>query len=937
MIKNLIIFFLITLLWTVTASPVTNEDTEIVNHSNEVEVDGHKEEYRLPHETEPRLYVLEFDPDFEGEKFTFKGNGTILFKVLQPTTSVTLHRSNKIVIDPDSVAIVDEKGIVYQPVKQDWNSENDFYTLKFENKLKPGNYTLKINWVSDDYENDWFSTDYGFFRAQEQFTNENSSYLIATLFQPISARTAFPCWDEPGFKAQFEISIKHSPNYTALSNMPEKNRQELDDGRIMTNFERSVKMSSYNLCIVVANCTSIKSTERNISFYGFDNLHYLEFPLKISESAVKILEAYTDMPFPLPKLDQLTIPQLLDMPAMENWGLITYPTMFVRFKNTTLIPDVDQQDNVALLVAHEVSHQWFGNLVTSAWWDDLWLSEAFATFFSHKIIDQIEGDKRAIDTFTIENINGAIDQELPPHRASSIKVEPKDKRGIIQMFGSATYYKGAGILQMLENVIGEDVFRDGIRRYLKTHQFGAVTSDDLWAAFQEAYDEVHKENSLNIKEFMDPWILQKGTPVLNVTRNYETGETNITQTNSREDLDAQWTIPINYATKSNPDFSSALPTLWMNKNETTITLPSIDKDDWIILNIQQRSMYQVNYDEENWNRLADYLIKDHEKIHPVNRAQLTATAIKNVKNNPSFIDTLFKISLYLNREKEFLAWMPLTEILTKISEEFLNTNNQDLFEEYIRFLTNAIAETNFEGETLESARIRKVFAPVLCVVKNKNCLEYAQKIFDKFLENPSKNAFPEYGWNWVICTGLKDANDTVWEKFTSDEAPIKKFIQKINFKLIKCTNDNEKRDKYLMKIIHSNSTSRPYFVNRVILNFLESNRKDVNYIMQFFCDHFEDFEKFYTRNDGNYLETIIERIFSKVQNQEQLDKMKLLVASHKDKLNKIVSKKFPSIDTLLEKAERFVQELESFVSKFEELIDQYLTKEADGKLKLKDL
>ncbi|CAG5083294.1 Similar to APN2: Aminopeptidase N (Manduca sexta), partial [Cotesia congregata] len=205
----------------------------------------------------------------------------------------------------------------------------------------------------------------------------------------------------------------------------------------------------------------------------------------------------------------------------------------------------------------------------------------------------------------------------------------------------------------------------------------------------------------------------------------------------------------------------------------------------------------------------------HEKIHPVNRAQLIATAIRNVKNNPSFIDTLFKISLYLNREKEFLPWVPLTEILAKISEEYLNTNNEDLFEEYIRFLTNAIAETNFEGETLESARIRKVFAPVLCGVKNKNCLSYAQKIFDQFLQNPSKNAFPEYGWDWVICTGLKDANDTVWEKFTSDEAPIKKSIQKINYKLIKCTNDNEKRDKYLMKIIHSNSTSRPYFVNRV--------------------------------------------------------------------------------------------------------------------------
>lgn len=126
-------------------------------------------------------------------------------------------------------------------------------------------------------------------------------------------------------------------------------------------------------------------------------------------------------------------------------------------------------------------------------------------------------------------------------------------------------------------------------------QFGTVTSDDLWAAFQEANDEANKEKSLNIKELMDPWILQKGTPALTVTRNYETGETNITQTNSvNGDSDVRWTIPINYATKSNPDFSSALPTLWMNKNETTVTLPAIDKDDWIILNVQQRGE-QINF------------------------------------------------------------------------------------------------------------------------------------------------------------------------------------------------------------------------------------------------------------------------------------------------------------------------------------------------------
>ncbi|CAD6242389.1 GSCOCG00009477001-RA-CDS, partial [Cotesia congregata] len=208
--------------------------------------------YRLPHNTAPRVYVIEFDPDFMGESFTFKGNGSVIFEVLRSTPTVILHKSNKISIDKDFTELVDKNEESFKPESQIWHAHNESYAISFQKILEPGNYTLKMKWTGRDAAEDCFF----FFR-----------YLVTTHFEPSGARSAFPCWDEPGFKAQFEISVKHFPNYTALSNMPEKSRQLLPDGRIITHFERSLKMSPYLPCVAVADYQAIKNQHGNITFY----------------------------------------------------------------------------------------------------------------------------------------------------------------------------------------------------------------------------------------------------------------------------------------------------------------------------------------------------------------------------------------------------------------------------------------------------------------------------------------------------------------------------------------------------------------------------------------------------------------------------------------------------------------------------------------------
>ncbi|XP_057331891.1 leucyl-cystinyl aminopeptidase-like [Microplitis mediator] len=932
MIKHLFILS-VTLLCALAAMPFfdgSNDDIKITKPLNEQATNKEALKYRLPNDTAPRVYIIEFDPDFEGEQFTFKGNSTILFEVFQPTTVVTLHKSN-IVIDEDSTELIDASGTSQKPVLQEWTSENDFYTMKFEQTLKPGTYTLKMKWANGDDGHDWSSSELGFNRATDRFGDGKFKYLIATLFEPIGARSAFPCWDEPGFKAEFEISIKHFPNYTALSNMPEKSHQQLSDGRIISYFERSVKMSPYLLCLVVADYKSIKNVQGNISFYGLEkDLNSMELSLKISEIAVKVMEAYTGIPYALPKLDQFTFREY-QMPAMENWGLITYPASSVIYRNTTLIPDVEQYDFILSLVAHEVAHQWFGNLITPVWWDDLWLSETFASYFSYKIIAECykqspDIDRLSMDNVVIENNNHAFDAESSSNPIV-VKWLPEDDESIVQMFGTGTYMKGVAVLHMLENVLTESVFQTGIRKYLKKHQFSAVTSDDLWEAFQEAYDETYTDKPLDIKEFMDPWLEQEGAPVVNVTRNYETGETKVTQKNVRDvDSNIKWKIPINYATESNPDFSSTVPIMWINRDEETITLPDISKDDWIILNIQQRGYYLVNYDQENWYRLSKYLIKHHEKINVVNRAQLLSDSFRLIKGNPSQLNNFYNLTVYLHQEKDYLPWLLVAPVLSDMADLFRNTNEEDLFEMYMLFLTDAIAEAKlFDDDSPSAVRIRSKLAPLLCKARHDKCRSYALKLFNLLLENPSVNVSSSRDWKWIIRTGIEQSNDTVWEMFSLNQGPFAQIIPMPNSQVVEFTDHIKNGDIVTTKIYGSNSNSTAESIVELFQSYLESSPDTVNHGLELFYGHFDDIEKFYKNGNEQNFVKIVSKFISSIKKQDQFDQMKAFIKTHQVTFDSIFGNSSVPIDRLLEKTQHEIEGINELTAPFRAFVDQWFT------------
>uniref|UniRef100_A0A3B4CCD9 Aminopeptidase n=1 Tax=Pygocentrus nattereri TaxID=42514 RepID=A0A3B4CCD9_PYGNA len=462
--------------------------------------------FRLPDHIIPFHYDLHMEPDLVTDIYT--GTVAIHLKLTQPSTHLWLHiRETFVTAVPtlqlsrvDGTSTVGLKGCFeYTPqeyvvveaaeeLKVTTDEEYYILTLHFQGWL---NGSL-VGFYMTTYEED------GVIRK-----------IAATDHEPTDARKSFPCFDEPNKKATYKISITHDKTYEALSNMPVENTVDVDDQRKKTSFINSVKMSTYLVCFAVHRFTF----EERISARGVPLRIYVQPSQKhtavYAADTTKIIfdyfEQYFDMNYSIEKLDQIAIPDF-GTGAMENWGLITY-------RETNLLYDEAESSSynkqrVASVVSHELVHQWFGNIVTMDWWDDLWLNEGFASFFEFVGVDQAEPTWEMRDIMLLDDVFPVMvdDALLSSH---PIIVDVSTPAEITSVFDAISYSKGASILRMLESWIGRDTFRDGCRKYLKDYTFQNAKTSDFWKAQAEV-------SGRNVADVMDTWTKQMGYPVLDL-------------------------------------------------------------------------------------------------------------------------------------------------------------------------------------------------------------------------------------------------------------------------------------------------------------------------------------------------------------------------------------------------------------------------------------
>ena len=429
--------------------------------------------YRLPRSVTPSRYDLTLEPSLDTA--TFEGHETITVTVHEPVTEIVLNAKELEVLD-GSLEAPDGSAIDLEKVVLDAGSER--VTLGLADTATPGEWSLRLRFRGT--LNDRMV---GFYRSR--YDDGGASHVIAaTHFEATDARMCFPCWDEPDLKATFGVTVVAADGLTALSNAPEIGRRSLPDGRVRVRFADTMIMSTYLVCVIVGRLVVTEPSDargvpmRVASRPGKE--HLTGFAANVGVFALDWFADYYDIAYPEAKLDQAAIPYFAQG-AMENTGLVTY-------RETLLLMDdalatFAERLDVAETIAHELAHMWFGDLVTMRWWNGIWLNEAFATFMSYLCVDSMEPDWRVFDVFQRIRANAFEIDALETTRPIEYAVHsPNEASG---MFDTLTYTKGGAVLRMLEQWLGGERFRDGIRRYLRAHAYANTETHDLWDAIGE--------------------------------------------------------------------------------------------------------------------------------------------------------------------------------------------------------------------------------------------------------------------------------------------------------------------------------------------------------------------------------------------------------------------------------------------------------------------
>ncbi|MEY2399762.1 MAG: tricorn protease interacting factor [Actinomycetota bacterium] len=484
--------------------------------------------YRLPRTVSPVRYDITLRPDLKA--FTFSGTTAVDVKVHEAVRAITV---NAIELDIEAVRIVDseersqEATISYDEAEQQ-------ATFTFPDEIGAGNYVLHTAFTG--ILNDKL---HGFYRSTFTDADGNEQVIATTQFEATDARRAFPCWDEPDRKAAFGVTLEVGPGLTALSNGHVVADDPIDGGGRRVRFADTMTMSTYLVAFIVGPLTFTEEVDANgvplrvACVPGKEHLG--QFALDIGEHSLNFFADFFGIPYPSFKLDLVALPDFA-FGAMENLGCVT-------FRETALLVDPSSASTTELMriadvVAHEIAHMWFGDLVTMKWWNGIWLNEAFATFMEMLCADAFRPQWKRWDAFATERAASMKVDGLSSTRPIEISVERPEEADA--MFDVLTYEKGASIVRMLEQYLGADKFRDGLRLYMKKHAYGNTETTDLWDALEEASGEP-------ARSIMDTWIYQGGYPLVTVTASDDGASITLSQTRFRYDGESDattWKAPV---------------------------------------------------------------------------------------------------------------------------------------------------------------------------------------------------------------------------------------------------------------------------------------------------------------------------------------------------------------------------------------------------------
>jgi len=738
---------------------------------------------RLPRHLVPVNYKLELVPFIIPDNFSVRGYAEIEMDCTEPAYNVTLHATD-IEIENESVIVMEKDGDAIEIFNIDYDTDREFFIANLNAGLEAGKtYVIKIHYTA--HLNDNLK---GFYRSvYKDRTTGEEEYIAVTQFQPTDARRAFPCFDEPGIKATYQVSLGRKPNMSSMSNMPIVSEGEAMAGTsdyVWDRYQQSVKMSTYLVAFVVSKFKFVETTrENNVRFRIWSEPNSLEqtsYANDIGPKMLEFFEGYFNVQFPLPKQDMIAIPDF-GAGAMENWGLITYRETALLYKEG--VSSASNKERIAIVVSHELAHQWFGNLVTPSWWTDLWLNEGFASYVEYLGVEAIQPELKLLEQFVIIDLQDVFKIDaLESSHPISIPVKHPDE--INEIFDRISYGKGASIIRMMDKFLTTATFRQGLTNYLTDLQFAAAEQDDLWGHLSV---QGHKDGTLpkdmDVKSVMDTWTLQMGFPVVTVKRNYQDKTATVTQKRfllgssdekkkKADEKEYSWWIPLTF-TSPGSSFDKTYNELWMEEGEQTKEVSDMPEEGTaVVFNVQQTGYYRVNYDKKNWDMLAKQLLKDHTTIHVINRAQIIDDALNLAKSGLLDYDTALSVTGYLSKEVEYIPWASALSGLKYVNKMLKRTAAYGEFKRYMLQLVDPIyTKLDFNARPEDShldIKLRKQAISWACSMGNKDCLVKAKENFAAWMgmvEPDSETANPvDVNLKYqTYCNAIDDGGEEEWD------------------------------------------------------------------------------------------------------------------------------------------------------------------------------
>lgn len=675
-----------------------------------------KKSVRLSTDIVPIEYDLRIRPDLHN--FTFEGIETISLSLKKPVTKITLH-SKELEIETAEILVGKTKVFASKII---YDEKSETATFVFKQKIPVGKTKLAL--VFKGILNDKMR---GFYKST-YVVDGKENHMATTQFEATDARRAFPCFDEPAHKAVFHVSLIIPKGKSAISNTLPVSVMEHDAGFEIVRFSPTPKMSTYLLAFIVGDFEYVeKKSNRGVIVRVYTvpgKKHQAQFSLDVTVSVLEFYEKYFDIPYPLETLDMIAIPDFASL-AMENWGAVTFREigLLVDEQNTS----VGSKEMIAEVIAHELAHQWFGNLVTMEWWTHLWLNEGFASYIPYIVIEQLFPEWNIWERFNTQTLGSALRLDaLKNTHPIEVAVHHPDEIG--EIFDEVSYSKGASVIRMLADYLGEKDFRDGLRYYLKKHSYKNTETVHLW----EAFTKVSKKP---VARIMREWTGKGGYPV--VEARIQKGKLLLSQKrffaspiSARKVIDKTiWQTPIILGTEKSEQ------KLLLSSKQTTITT----SQDWVKINMGESGFFRTAYQKELLEQLREPVM--NKILPPRDRLGIIRDlfALSEAGVIPT-TDALEFLSAYKN-EDNYTVWVEIASGLARIEQLIAKTNAKSDFDRYVvnifSPITKRLGWDKTEGESHTTALLRSLSLSRAGRAGDIQVIREARKRFNLLMQNKS--------------------------------------------------------------------------------------------------------------------------------------------------------------------------------------------------------